>query len=333
MLARTHQTTGDERAPATSASLRDEVLAGLRRRPRMLPPKLFYDARGAALFDAITRLDEYYLTRTELAILHRNAATIAASIGAGSVLLEYGSGEAEKVRIILDRMRRDAAPAAYVPIDVSGAQLERVAEELRQRYPEIPIIPIAADYTSLDGLPLPRELRSARRVAFFPGSTIGNLHPEEARNFLERMAADCGPGGAIILGVDLRKDPAILHAAYNDSEGLTAEFNLNILVRLNRELGANFDPESFRHYAFYNPVAGRIEMHLVSLRRQLVDVAGECIAFERGETIWTESSYKYTLTGLAALAAEAGLIVDERWTDPDELFVVARLVARQSRAR
>ncbi len=329
MLAGTGQTTGEERALANGRSLLEEVLAGLRRRPRTLPAKLFYDARGAALFDAITRLDEYYLTRTELSILRRNASTIAASIGAGSVLLEYGSGEAEKVRIILDRMRGDAAPAAYVPIDVSGAQLERVAEELRERYPEIPIIPIAADYTSLEGLPLPRELRSARRVAFFPGSTIGNLHPEEARGFLERMAADCGRDGAIILGVDLRKDPAILHAAYNDSEGLTAEFNLNILVRLNRELGATFDPESFRHYAFYNPVAGRIEMHLVSLRRQLVDVAGECISFERGETIWTESSYKYTLPGLSALAAEAGLIVDERWTDPDEFFVVVRLVGRR----
>ncbi|HEU6452705.1 MAG TPA: L-histidine N(alpha)-methyltransferase [Gemmatimonadaceae bacterium] len=331
MLAGTRPTRGDQRESATSASLRDEVLDGLRHSPRTLPPKLFYDARGAALFDAITRLDEYYLTRTELAILRRHAAPIAASIGAGSVLLEYGSGEAEKVRIILDRMRGDAAPAAYVPIDVSGAQLERVAEELRERYPEIPIIPIAADYTSLDGLPLPPDLRAARRVAFFPGSTIGNLHPEEARHFLERMAADCGSEGAIILGVDLRKDPAILHAAYNDSEGLTAEFNLNILVRLNRELGATFDPESFRHYAFYNPVAGRIEMHLVSLRRQLVSVAGECISFERGETIWTESSYKYTLPGLAALASEAGLIVDERWTDPDELFVVVRLVAGQAR--
>jgi dimethylhistidine N-methyltransferase len=329
MLAGARQTTGEERASAAGSSLRDEVLAGLRRRPRTLPAKLFYDARGAALFDAITRLDEYYLTRTELAILRRNAATIAASIGAGSVLLEYGSGEAEKVRIILDRMRGDAAPAAYVPLDVSGAQLERVAAELRDRYPEIPIMPIAADYTSLDGLPLPHELRSARRVAFFPGSTIGNLHPDEARNFLERMSSDCGRDGAIILGVDLRKDPAILHAAYNDSKGLTAEFNLNILVHLNRELGATFDPESFRHYAFYNPVAGRIEMHLVSLRRQLVDVAGECIPFERGETIWTESSYKYTLPGLVALAAEAGLVVDERWTDPEELFVVVRLVRRR----
>lgn len=331
MLVGADYTTGEERASTPPASPRDEVLAGLRQTPRTLPPKLFYDERGAALFDAITRLDEYYLTRTELAILRGNASAIAASIGAGSVLLEYGSGEAEKVRIILDRMRGSAAPAAYVPIDVSGAQLERVAEGLRERYPEIPIIPIGADYTSLRELPLPRELDAVRRVAFFPGSTIGNLHPDEARGFLERMAAVCGPDGAIILGADLRKDPAILHAAYNDSEGLTEEFNLNVLVRLNRELGATFDPESFRHYAYYNPMAGRIEMHLVSLRRQLVSVAGECFSFERGDTIWTESSYKYTLPGLDALAAEAGLIIDARWTDPEEMFVVVRLVARRAR--
>jgi dimethylhistidine N-methyltransferase len=308
------------------ALLRDEVLAGLRGSPRTLPARLFYDSRGAALFDAITHLDEYYLTRTELAILHDNASAIAESLGPGSVLLEYGSGEAEKVRIILDRMRGDAAPAAYVPIDVSSAQLGRVAAEMREAYPEIPIIPVAADYTSLEDLPLPPGLRTSRRVAFFPGSTIGNLHPPEARDFLERLARLCGRDGAVILGADLRKDPAILHAAYNDSEGITAEFNLNILVRLNRELGATFDLDSFRHYAYYNPVAGRVEMHLVSLRRQLVDVAGECIPFERGESIWTESSYKYTWSGLLDLARSAGLAIVDRWSDDDDLFAVMRLV-------
>ncbi|HEY9428311.1 MAG TPA: L-histidine N(alpha)-methyltransferase [Gemmatimonadaceae bacterium] len=326
MVAAVNTDELEARESARSVSLRDEVLAGLRRTPRALPARLFYDSRGAALFDAITRLDEYYLTRTELAILHDNAAAIAASIGRGSVLLEYGSGEAEKVRIILDRMRGAAAPAAYVPIDVSSAQLERVASELREAYPEIPIIPVAADYTSLGELPLPPELRDARRVAFFPGSTIGNLHPPEARDFLERLAAICGRRGAIILGADLRKDPAILHAAYNDGEGLTAEFNLNILLRLNRELEATFDPKSFRHYAYYNPVAGRIEMHLVSLRRQLISVAGECIAFERGESIWTESSYKYTWPGLADLARGAGLVIADRWSDPEDMFAVMRLV-------
>jgi dimethylhistidine N-methyltransferase len=322
--ANTYQT--EQFTVSRPASLRDEVLAGLRGSPRTLPARLFYDSRGAALFDAITRLDEYYLTRTELTILRDNAADIAESIGPGSVLLEYGSGEAEKVRLILDRMRGDAAPAAYVPIDVSSAQLERVAADMREAYPEIPIIPIAADYTSLDDLPLPTGLRTARRVAFFPGSTIGNLHPPEARDFLQHLARLCGRGGAIILGADLRKDPAILHAAYNDSEGVTAEFNLNILVRLNRELGATFDLGSFRHYAYYNPVAGRVEMHLVSLRRQLIDVAGECIPFERGECIWTESSYKYTWSGLLDMARSAGLVIDDRWTDDGDMFAVMRLV-------
>jgi len=326
MAAGADADTAAELQPTPAAMLREEVLAGLRRKPRSLPARLFYDSRGAALFDAITRLDEYYLTRTELAILHDNAASMAARIGAGSVILEYGSGEAEKIRLVLDRMRGAAAPAAYVPIDVSAAQLERIAAELREAYPEIAIIPIAADYTALEELPLPPELAAARRVAFFPGSTIGNLHPPEARDFLKRLAASCGRDGAIILGADLRKDPDILHAAYNDREGLTAEFNRNILVRINRELGATFDPESFRHYAYYNPVAGRVEMHLVSLHDQLVSVAGECIAFERGESIWTESSYKYTRRDLDELARQAGLVIADRWSDSEEMFAVMWLV-------
>lgn len=313
------------RSVAGPLSLRDEVLAGLRTTPRTLPSKLFYDSRGAALFDAITRLDEYYLTRTELAILRDNARSIASEIGAGSVLVEYGSGEAEKIRIILDKMRGTDAPAAYVPIDVSAAQLERIAAELRELYPEIPVIPVAADYTRLVDIPLTSQLHGARRVAFFPGSTIGNLHPPEAVEFLERVALTCGRGGAIILGADLRKDPDILHAAYNDREGLTAAFNRNILVHINRELDATFDPVLFRHYAYYNPVAGRMEMHLVSLEDQLVRVAGECIRFDRGETIWTESSYKYTLRGLDSLAHAAGLEVVDVWTDPAEAFAVLHL--------
>lgn len=321
-------TATDQRTASGIPSLREEVLHGLRQTPKTLPPKLFYDSRGAALFDEITRLDEYYLTRTELAILRDNARAIASAIGAGSVLLEYGSGEAEKIRIVLDQMRGSNAPGAYVPIDVSAAQLERIAGELRQLYPEIPVIPVAADYTKLVDLPLPPAVRAARRVAFFPGSTIGNLHPHEAVEFLERVAHTCGRGGAVILGADLRKDPDVLHAAYNDRQGVTAAFNRNILVHINHELGATFDPDTFRHYAYYNPVAGRIEMHLVSLEDQLVRIAGECVSFERGETIWTESSYKYTRRGLEALAREAGLAVIDFWTDPADAFAVLHLAVR-----
>jgi dimethylhistidine N-methyltransferase len=317
-----------QRASSGVPSLRDEVLSGLRHTPKTLPPKLFYDSRGAALFDAITHLDEYYLTRTELTILRENARAIASEIGAGSVLLEYGSGEAEKIRLILDQMRGRNAPAAYIPIDVSAAQLERIAMELGGLYPEIPVIPVAADYTTLVDLPLPSSLHGARRVAFFPGSTIGNLHPPEAREFLRRVAHTCGRGGAIILGADLRKDPDVLHAAYNDREGVTAAFNRNILVHINRELDATFDPDRFRHYAYYNPVVGRIEMHLVSLDDQLVRVAGECVSFERGEPIWTESSYKYTRRGLETLAREAGLTVIDLWTDSADAFAVLHLAVR-----
>ncbi|HEY9449923.1 MAG TPA: L-histidine N(alpha)-methyltransferase [Gemmatimonadaceae bacterium] len=319
-----------KKAPHRAPSLRDEVLAGLRGTPKTLPAKLFYDERGAELFDAITHLDEYYLTRTELAILVANADAIASAIGAGSVLLEYGSGEAEKIRLLLDHMRGENAPAAYVPIDVSAVQLERIAEELRVAYPEIPVVPVAADYTAPFDLPaLPPAARDARRVAFFPGSTIGNLHPPQAVEFLRMVARTCGRGGAIILGADLRKDPDVLHAAYNDRVGVTAAFNRNILVHLNRELGAAFDPERFRHYAFYNPVAGRVEMHLVSLDDQFVDVAGDCIRFERGESIWTESSYKYTPRVLDGLAQQAGLHVAHSWTDEHDAFAVLHLVVNQ----
>lgn len=321
-------TTDGRPACSHASSLRSEVLAGLRDSPKTLPPKLFYDARGAALFDAITRLDEYYLTRAELLILRDNADAIAGAIGAGTVLLEYGSGEAEKVRLLLDHMRGRSAPAAYVPIDVSAAQLERVAGELQESYPDIPIIPVVADYTEPVDLPVPASLASARHVVFFPGSTIGNLHPAEAVALLERMAHACGRGGAIILGVDLRKDPAILHAAYNDSEGLTAAFNRNMLRHINNALAATFEPECFRHYAFYNPVAGRVEMHLVSLQDQMVRVAGECISFERGESIWTESSYKYSPPGLKSLAHDAGLDVIDSWTDDAGAFMVLNLAVR-----
>jgi dimethylhistidine N-methyltransferase len=316
-------------APEQDAALCETVLAGLRARPKALPAWLFYDAAGAALFTDITRLEAYYPTRVELGILRAHAGEIAALLGPGVVLLEYGSGEATKVRLLLDALRAQGprgAPSAYVPIDVAGEQLREVAVGFASAYPQLAVVPLEADYTGPFELPeLPAAAADARRVAFFPGSTIGNLHPRDAETFLRRIAATCGAGGALVLGVDLRKDPAVLHAAYNDPEGVTAAFNRNLLVRLNRELDATFDIDRFAHYAFYDPIAGRVEMHLVSRDAQTVQVAGEPIAFTRGESIWTESSYKYDLAGLATLAAAGGFAVGRVWTDPAEWFAVLYL--------
>jgi L-histidine Nalpha-methyltransferase len=305
---------------ASTASLRAEALRGLRAAPKTLPPKLFYDERGAELFVRITELPEYYPTRAELEILGRRAHDIAAALGPGVALLEYGSGEGVKVRLLLDALER---PAAYVPIDIAGEQLEEMAREVGAEYPHVAVAPLWADYTG--PLTLPPLPEGARRVAFFPGSTIGNFHPDEARAFLRRVRRAVGPDGALVLGADLRKDPLVLHAAYNDAAGVTAEFNLNVLARLNRELGADFDLSCFRHYAYYNPVVGRVEMHLVSLCRQTATVAGEEVFLERGETIWTESSYKYGPADLEALAAGAGFHVSRAWEDERGMFVVALL--------
>jgi len=312
--------------PGLPDEMRAEVIAGLKAPQKTLPPKLFYDERGAALFHEITALDEYYLTRTELEIVRAYAGGMAELMGPDRVLVELGSGEAVKVRLLLDHLRR---PAAYVPIDISVEQLRRVAGEVADAYPGLAVVPVAADYTAPFALPeLPPGAREARRVAYFPGSTIGNFHVPEAVAFLRRVARLCGPGGALLLGADLRKDPDVLHAAYNDAAGVTAAFNVNVLTRLNRELGATFDVEQFRHYAYYNPVVGRVEMHLVSLEPQTVAVAGECVRFERGESIWTESSYKYAPRQLEAMAHDAGFAVVRAWTDPDEWFAVLHLVVR-----
>ena len=305
------------------ARLRLEIRRGLQSTPKTLPPKLFYDARGARLFERICGLPEYYLTRAELEILHDRAPEIAASVGPDSVLIEYGAGAGVKVRYLLDELE---TPAAYIPIDISGEQLESVAAGFAADYPELTVIPLWADYTAPFTLPqLPASAR--RRVAYFPGSTIGNFHPREAIAFLRGIAGTVAESGGLVLGADLRKDPLILHAAYNDQQGVTAAFNLNVLTRLNRELGATFDPSLFRHYAYYNPVAGRIEMHLVSLVEQTVCVGGEPITFTRGETIWTESSYKYDGAQLEHMAREAGFVIRRSWTDRKERFGVLYLEA------
>jgi dimethylhistidine N-methyltransferase len=307
-------------APNQAASL-DEVLRGLRSPQKELPCKLFYDEVGSDLFEQITQLDEYYPTRAEARIMREAAAEIAALLGPDVLLIEYGSGSSTKTRILLDHLER---PAGYVPIDISREQLQRSADKLAEAYPRLRVQPVCADYTAPFDLPAVGG-QSVRRVAYYPGSTIGNFVPEDARRFLVRIAEVCGPHGGLLIGVDLKKDPLMLHRAYNDALGVTAAFNLNILRRLNRELGADFALDQFRHYAFYNPVFARVEMHLVSLTEQVVHVGKVRIHFDRGESIWTEGSYKYNVHEFAQLAAAAGWRVKQVWTDDRTLFSVQYL--------
>lgn len=304
------------------AGMLSEVLHGLRAARKTLPPKLFYDATGAELFERICEQPEYYPTLAELSILRARANEIAALAGPRCALVEYGSGAGIKVRLLLNAL---ASPAAYVPIDISREQLSAVASELAAEYPSVAVLPVAADYTR--PLDLPALPPDARRLAFFPGSTIGNFHPPDAAAFLARIHRTVGPGGALVLGVDRRKDPAILNAAYNDAAGVTAAFNCNLLVRLNRELDANFDLSCFHHRAFFNHAESRVEMHLVSLSDQTVQVGDEAVHFARGESIWTESSYKYDEQRLTLLANAGGFEIAHLWTDDEQRFWVALLTA------
>lgn len=302
--------------------MREEVLRGLRSVPKTLPPKLFYDAAGARLFEAICALPEYYVTRAELAILEAHAADIAELAGPGATLVEYGSGAGVKVRLLLDAFHE---PAGYVPIDISAEQLREVAGEIAAAYPLIEVHPLCADYTR--PLTLPRSSAGSRRIAFFPGSTIGNFHPTEAAAFLQRIRRSVGPTGALVLGVDRRKDAGVLEEAYDDAAGVTAAFNLNLLRRLNRELDGDFALDRFVHRAVFDDAASRIEMHLVSTARQTVSVAGTTISFDDGEPIWTESSYKYDLEMLDAVTTSGGFRIVQLWSDPGERFWVGFLAA------
>ena len=314
-------------SPAPDDLLAD-VVTGLSRPRKELPCKLLYDERGSALFDAICDLREYYPTRTELSILRRHGGEMAQTLGGDCLLVEYGSGSGIKTRILLDRLAgRDPAPAGYVPIDISRAHLLRSARALAVAYPGLEVLPVCADYTAAD-LSLPVAAKTpARTVVFFPGSTIGNFHPPTARQFLRGLRRSFGAGTGLLIGVDLKKDPAVLHAAYNDADGVTAAFNLNVLARINRELAADFDLSRFAHYAFYNVRLGRVEMHLVSLAPQAAHVGGHAFRFEAGESIFTESSYKYTPDEFARLAADAGFRLEHVWTDERRLFSVQYLVA------
>jgi len=293
------------------------VLDGLGRSRKTLPCKYFYDAYGSRLFDRICTLDEYYVTRTELALLREIAPAIAGRAGPGAGLVEFGSGSSVKVRLLLDAL---AAPAAYVPVDISREHLLISARGLAADYPDLTVVPVCADY--MQPFALPDLDGAAARLGFFPGSTIGNFDPAAAVPFLTGLREALGPGSALVVGADLAKDPAVLCAAYDDAEGVTAAFNLNLLRRINRELGADFDLSGFAHEARWNAAASRIEMHLVSRRVQAVTVAGRRFAFAAGESIHTENSYKYTIDGFQGLAARAGWTPVDAWADPDRLFSV-----------
>ena len=295
-----------------------EVLRGLKKPQKELPSKYFYDERGAQLFERISNLEEYYLTRIERAIMEEGIEEMAALLGPDVLLFEYGSGNSNKTRTLLNHLFE---PAAYVPIDISQEQLLRVSKKLSSDYPSLDVLPICADYTSVFELPTVQKA-VARRVVYFPGSTVGNFEPLPARQFLERIAGVCGPGGALLIGIDMKKDPHVLHRAYNDCEGVTAAFNLNLLERINRELGANFKLDSFKHYAFYNPPKSRVELHLVSEYDQTVTLDDVIITFKEGESIWTESSYKFTLDGFAEIAAIAGFKIERAWLDAQRWFSV-----------
>lgn len=296
----------------------DDVLAGLGSMPRALSPKYFYDARGCELFEAICELPEYYPTRTELALMRDCAADMAAQLGEGGLLIEFGSGASVKTEVLLRVLR----PAAYVPIDIAIDALRASTARLAAGFPQLPIIAVCADYMQPLSVPALERIKAPRRVIYFPGSTIGNLTPAEAQEFLGRARELAGAGGAMLIGVDLKKDPDRLRAAYNDAQGVTAEFNLNLLRRINRELAADFDLDQFRHVAFYNAAGGRIEMHLESLREQTVTISGRTFVFGAGERIHTENSCKYSIAEFQRLAQASGFRPAQVWVDAERLFAV-----------
>jgi dimethylhistidine N-methyltransferase len=306
--------------PQTSAFALD-ALESLTQTPKTLSPKYFYDAAGSDLFEQITLLPEYYPTRTEIGILRDRGAEIARLIPKGAALVEFGAGATTKVRLLL----KSCAFAAYVPVDISGEFLGQQAKALRTDFPDLAVHPVIGDFTK--SFELPADVRDMPKVGFFPGSTIGNFEPDEASRFLRRAADILGRGSLMILGADLEKDEDVLFAAYNDAAGVTAKFNLNLLVRMNRELGANFDVSSFTHRALYNRKQHRIEMHLFSRKPQKVRLCGRTLTFAAGESIHTENSYKYSIPRLAALARRSGWRLDTSWTDANNMFSVHALRA------
>jgi dimethylhistidine N-methyltransferase len=302
------------------AQFLEDVVHGLSQSPKQLPCKYFYDERGSILFTEICKTEEYYITSTELTLLDEILPDIARLVGRHANIIEYGSGEGRKIRHLLAALDQ---PKAYIPIDISAEILLRSTSHLKREFPQITIHPVVGDYTSTIRLPdVVASDKHNRRMVFFPGSTISNFSPDEARQFLERVNTILKPGDVLLLGVDLLKSPTRLHEAYNDKEGVTADFNLNLLRRINTELGADFDRRQFEHYAFFNLEQSRIEMHLVSLTEQTVTLDGQQFYFERGETIHTENSYKYTIEAIAELGISCGFNHIKAWTDHNDLFSI-----------
>ncbi|WP_262690127.1 L-histidine N(alpha)-methyltransferase [Kordiimonas aestuarii] len=310
----------DNHPPASDFEL--EVLEGLAKSPKVLPPKFFYDEVGSGLFDAICRTPEYYPTRTESAIIRDNVDAIARCLGRGCLLVEPGSGNSAKVRDLLAALE----PHSYMPMDISKAFLQKEARKLADEFPWLDVYAVCSDFTVSMDIPIYPE--GVHRVAFFPGSSIGNFEPGDAAAFMRNIRGMVGDDGGLLIGVDMKKDVGILNAAYNDAAGITAAFNLNLLTRINKKLGADFDLSAFAHHAFYNEGPGRIEMHLRSLADQTVTVAGRAIPFRDGETIHTENSYKYARDEFAALAGDAGFRLDTCWQDAGGLFSLFYFAAR-----
>ncbi|MBT3331330.1 MAG: L-histidine N(alpha)-methyltransferase [Rhodospirillaceae bacterium] len=296
-------------------SVLGQALAGLGATPKTLPSKFFYDERGSKLFERICEVPEYYVTRVETALLGDIAGQAAEMIGADACIIEYGTGSSEKIALLLAALDR---PAAFVGVDISSVALRGVAETLAGNFPDLAVHAVCADFTQ--PFTLPAMSGQGRRVVFFPGSSLGNFNPEQSVDFIANAARLIGPGGGMLFGIDLKKDAAILDAAYDDAAGVTAEFNLNLLRRLNRECGADFDLDAFSHRAFYNANAGRVEMHLVSRRAQSITLGAQTITFAEGETIHTENSYKYSVPEFQDLARRAGCEPMRAWTDANSLF-------------
>ena len=305
-------------AGATKENFRDEVLDGLSKSPRQLPYKFFYDQRGAQLFQEICDLPEYYITRTEIEILRLHGADMAKALGPQVELIGLGTGAGTKTRILLEELHN---PAVYVPIDISKEQLEQSSARFREMFPTLQVLPVCVDYLEPFELPLPRRL-SSRSVIYFPGSTIGNFEPEIASELLAHLVDVAGDGGGLLIGVDLQKDRDVLERAYNDAAGVTAQFNKNLLVRINRELEADFDLNRWQHHAIYSPSEGRIEIYLISDNEQTVHIGAREFQFRAGEEILTEYSYKHTIAGFIELARKAGFHFEQVWTDDARWFGV-----------